>query len=550
MKHYSLCYLLVLLVCYPEYAVATQQNAIQNEPVEFLMESAKAYVDPFNEIEVDVVFNKGELRWRVPAFWAGGQRWRVRFAPPEVGTYNYRWECTDRSNKDLNNKEGTLNVTRYNGKNPLLKHGHIKVSKNHRYFEHADGTPFFWLGDTWWKGLCKRLDWKGFQTLAADRIEKGFTVIQIVAGLYPDEPPYDKRGENEGGWCWEKNYARINPKYFEYMDRRIQHLVDSGLVPCIVGCWGYYMPWMGVEKMKKHWRNLVARYGAYPVVWCLAGEWTMSYYVHQEFPPGTVDQTKGWIELAQYVRDIDPYRHPKTLHEGASARKLVEDPYLMDFDMPQTGHNDWLAKNSVRSVSTLRATNPPKPVLVGEVVYEGLQQANYHPVQRHVFWSCLLNGACGHTYGADGIWQMNDPGKPHGPSPFGGTYSDIPWDEAMNLEGSTHVGIGKNLITRYEWWRFEPNQDWVEPAGSYAAGIPKEIRLIYIPRRFFEWSGPKIKKLEKDVTYRAFYFNPATAKEYDLGHVSKRIGGEEADTWQAPWVPMARDWVLVLEKVK
>jgi hypothetical protein len=550
MKHYSLCYLLVLLVCCPEYAVATQQNAIQNEPVEFLMESAKAYVDPFNEIEVNVVFNKGELKWRVPAFWAGGQRWRVRFAPPEVGTYNYRWECTDRSNKELNRKEGTFNVIKYNGKNPLLKHGNIKVSKNHRYFEHADGTPFFWLGDTWWKGLCKRLDWKGFQTLATDRIEKGFTVIQIVAGLYPDEPPFDKRGENEGGWCWEKNYARINPKYFEYMDRRIQHLVDSGLVPCIVGCWGYYMPWMGVEKMKKHWRNLVARYGAYPIVWCLAGEWTMPYYVHQEFPPGTVDQTKGWIELAQYVRDIDPYRHPKTLHEGASARKLVEDPYLMDFDMPQTGHNDWLAKNSVRLVSTLRATNPPKPVLVGEVIYEGLQQANYHPVQRHVFWSCLLNGACGHTYGADGIWQMNAPGKPHGPSPFGGTYSDIPWDEAMNLEGSTHVGIGKNLITRYEWWRFEPHQDWVDLTGSYAAGIPGEIRLIYIPRRFFEWSGPKIKKLEKDVTYRAFYFNPATAKEYDLGHLSKRTVGEEADTWQAPWVPMARDWVLVLEKVK
>jgi len=550
MKHCSLYYLSVLSVCCSAYAVPTQQKAVQNEPAELSLESAKAYADPFNEIEVDVVFSKGEQRWRVPAFWAGGQQWRVRFAPPEVGTYDYRWECTDRSNKDLNGKEGTLQATKYEGKNPLLKHGHIRFSKNHRYFEHADGTPFFWLGDTWWKGLCKRLDWKGFQTLATDRVEKGFTVIQIVAGLYPDEPPFDKRGENEGGWCWEKDYARINPKYFEYMDRRIQHLVDSGLVPCIVGCWGYYMPWMGVEKMKKHWRNLVARYGAYPVVWCLAGEWTMPFYVPQKFPPGTVGQAEGWVELVKYVRAIDPYHHPKTLHEGASARELVKDPYLMDFDMPQTGHGDRDAQNSVRSVSALRAMNPPKPVLVGEVVYEGHQQANYHPVQRHVFWSCILSGACGHTYGAGGIWQMNAPGEPHGPSPFGGTYEDIPWNEAMNLEGSTHVGIGKRLITRYEWWRFEPHRDWVELAGSSAAGIPGEIRLIYIPRRNYEWSGPKIKKLEKDVTYRAFYFNPATGKEYDLGRLSNRTGGEKGDTWQAPWVPLAQDWVLVLERIK
>jgi len=36
---------------------------------------------------------------------------------------------------------------------------------------------------------------------------------------------------------------------------------------------------MGIEKMKKHWRYLIARYGAYPVVWCLAGEGIMPYYL-------------------------------------------------------------------------------------------------------------------------------------------------------------------------------------------------------------------------------------------------------------------------------
>ena len=41
-------------------------------------------------------------------------------------------------------------------------------------------------------GLVKRLGWpEDFQLLTADRISKGFAVIQIVAGLYPDMPPFD-----------------------------------------------------------------------------------------------------------------------------------------------------------------------------------------------------------------------------------------------------------------------------------------------------------------------------------------------------------------------
>ena len=142
-------------------------------------------------------------------------------------------------------------------------HGPIRVADDHRHFAHADGTPFFWLGDTWWMGLTKRLSWPDdFQELAADRRAKGFNVVQIVAGLYPDMPAFDPRGENEAGFPWEKDYARIRPDYFDAADRRIAYLVDQGFVPCIVGAWGYHLPYLGEAKMKLHWRNLVARWGA------------------------------------------------------------------------------------------------------------------------------------------------------------------------------------------------------------------------------------------------------------------------------------------------
>jgi len=45
-------------------------------------------------------------------------------------------------------------------------------------------------------GLTKRFRWPSdFRTLTADRVRKGFSVVQIVAGLYPDMPQFDLEAE-------------------------------------------------------------------------------------------------------------------------------------------------------------------------------------------------------------------------------------------------------------------------------------------------------------------------------------------------------------------
>jgi len=81
-------------------------------------------------------------------------------------------------------------------------------------------------------GLCKRLSWPtDFQTLLMDRVDKGFTVVQIVAGLYPDMDQFDERGANEAGFPWEKDYKCINPDYFARADLRIARLVKSRISP-------------------------------------------------------------------------------------------------------------------------------------------------------------------------------------------------------------------------------------------------------------------------------------------------------------------------------
>ena len=165
--------------------------------------SARKYDNPFVEVEVDVVFKQGGKEWKIPAFWAGDKKWTIRFAPPTQGKYTYRVECSDKANSGLNGKEQALSVAAYTGDNLLLKHGPLRVTKDQRHFEHADGTPFLWLGDTWWKGLCKRMTWEGFQELTADRKKKGFNVVQIVCGTYPDE-----RGSNTDT---DRNTTRASP---------------------------------------------------------------------------------------------------------------------------------------------------------------------------------------------------------------------------------------------------------------------------------------------------------------------------------------------------
>jgi len=525
--------------------------ALQHCVTEWSYFSAKSYKEPFSEVELDVIFTGPQgTEQRVPAFWSGGQTWRVRYAPSSPGKYSHRTVCSDASNQDLHGRAGSLEVKAYSGVNPLYLHGPLSVAADHRHFEHADGTPFFWLGDTWWMALCKRLRWPDdFQQLTADRLNKGFTVIQIVAGLYPDMPQFDPRGANEAGFPWQPNYSGINPEYFDMADLRIQYLVDRGLIPCIVGCWGYFLPILGTAKMRQHWRYLVARWGAYPVVWCLAGEGSMPYYLSKQKEQDTLEQKRGWTEIAKYVRSLDPYHRLVTIHPSDTSRNTVEDPAVLDFDMLQTGHSD---RNSIPKTVNLMtgsiSQTPKMPVIDGEVCYEGIMEASRQEVQRFMFWTNILNGAAGHTYGANGIWQVNTREQPFGPSPHGRSWGDTPWEEAYQLPGSRQLGFAKKLLMRYPWWRLEPHPEWVEPHWGkenymqpYCAGIPRELRIAFLP----SWNAPKMKQLEPGVTYRGLFFNPASGKELEIGKVSADANGD----WDIPMPPIFQDWVVVIEKV-
>lgn len=58
------------------------------------------------------------------------------------------------------------------------QHGPLEVSANHRFLQHKDGTPFFWLGETAWL-LPERLNREEAQHYLQRCHEAGYNMVQV-----------------------------------------------------------------------------------------------------------------------------------------------------------------------------------------------------------------------------------------------------------------------------------------------------------------------------------------------------------------------------------
>ncbi|MCX6923861.1 MAG: DUF4038 domain-containing protein, partial [Verrucomicrobia bacterium] len=356
---------------------------------------------------------------------------------------------------------------------------------------------------------------------------KGFSVVQIVCGVYPDEAVFQSSWENEGGKPYlTRIFTEVNPAYFDYADRRIQCLANAGIVPAIVGSWGRGdcdgMAMAGIDGMKRHWRNLVARYGAYPTVWIIGGE----------------SGGQLWTDTARYVQQIDPFHRPSTVHPFDSGRSQVTDETVISFDMLQTGHGGWsAATGAIPKLQAAYARTPPMPAIIGEYCYEGHMQTGWEDQQRYVFWGSMLNGGPGLTYGAAGVWHASVEGNPG----IANVYDWTTWSQGMNYPGSTQLGLCKKLLEQYPWSQFEPHPEWT--SAGFAAGVPAGVRFIYIPSRgIYNWSGITVNNLVPGVPYSAFFFDPASGTRFDQGIVIP-----SGSSWNTPNVPSPQDWVLVMQ---
>ena len=217
---------------------------------------------------------------------------------------------------------------------------------------------------------------------------------------------------------------------------------------------------------------------------------------------------------------------------------------FLDFDFLQTAHNDWAsAPITVSQVTSSYSKTPPMPVVNGEVVYEW--HKNARPARHSTFHVLDLHAQRRRRAYVRGGRRLADELEDRARQR---AYETTPWHVAMHFPGSAQLGLGKKLLEEYPWWRFEPHPEWVEPRSTtlfephaewydnhqkwaerkgrwdlpYAAGIPGEVRFIYIPgNNCLPVDGAHGAAPGAGVAYRAFLFDPVWGKRFDLGTVVK-----------------------------
>lgn len=479
------------------------------------------------------------------AFWDGGSQYGLRFMPDEEGEWSYTLRSSP-PDAALDGQTGTFVCEGRIDEPVLRRRGPLRKSDNGRYLVHADGTPFFWLADTAWNGALMSTgdEWDYYLNR---RRGQGFSAVQFVATQWRSAP----EGDRDGRLAYEPGYfMRIDPAFFQRMDRKIDAINAHGLLAVPVMLWanpgrayqdtnpGYALP---EDQAILLARYMVARWGAHHVAWILPGD-------------GDYEGAKAekWKRIGRAVFDDGPHA-PVLIHPRGLAfydREFGGERWV-DVLGYQSGHRGdpdalrWLFEGPP---ATRWSKLEDKVVMNLEPCYENHfgrdigRPFDAHDVRRAMWWSVLVSPTAGVTYGGHGVWGWDDGSAE--PMDHPGSGVPLPWKEALDMPGAVGAGYLHRFFSPLPWWRLRPRPDLVrsqpeDPAHHIAAAATDEgdLAVVYGPTRM-ESSGLDLSSVRSDLTAR--WFDPKSG-EYVGSSFQAR--GDEGPT---PPQSLDEDWVLVL----
>ena len=438
----------------------------------------------------------------------------------------------------------------------------LRVSENRHFLMTADGQPFFWLADTAWE-MFHRLNREEVVTYLDNRAKLGFTAVQAVAIAEED----GLGTPNAYGHCPFVDAKTPTPRvvdgpdndYWDHVDFVVDAANKRGIYVGFLPTWGSW--WQHVhciftpETARTYGEWLGRRYRDKGIVWILGGDRKPEQ--PQEF--AILDAFAAGLKAG------DGGKHLFTFHPwggGASSEHFHQKDWL-SFNFRQNGHEI----DYPRYAGTLddwNRTNPVKPVIDGEPVYEGHPVA-FNPdrfghtlaadIRRALYWD-LFNGACGHTYGHHSIWQCFGAKRTQETDPNGKNRPLVPFMEAINDPGASQLQYAKQLILSHDFFTRIPAPDLIVPdrirsrvpgagtrrfvatrdtAGTYAfvyapVGFPFTVNLK-------PFTGGQLK---------ASWMNPRTGAY----SAAETFAKTDTRTFTPPTPGEELDWVLVIETVK
>ncbi|RKE64203.1 DUF5605 domain-containing protein [Microbacterium sp. AG238] len=413
------------------------------DPIEIRL-TGPAHGNPFVDVEVDAVFERGGAEVRVGGFYDGDGVYIIRALADTLGAWSFRTRSTARS---LDGVTGGLEVVAARAGS----HGPVRVDGFH--FRHADGTRHRPLGTTAyaWTHQPDALQEQTLATLAATSFAKLRMCVFPKSYLYNSDEPADFpfAGSLAEGFDLE----RFDPAHFRRLEKRITQLAELGIEADIIlfhayDRWGFAD--LGPAVDERYLRYVVRRLSGYANVW-----WSMA----NEYDLLWSKDLDDWERLAAVVGEEDAFGHLNSIHNCRP---------VYDYDKP------WITHVSIQRVDVYRTAENTdqwreqwgKPVVIDECAYEGDIDQGWGNItgeeMTRRFWEGAVRGGYvghGETYyppahGRDDevLWWSKG-GELHGSSP-----DRIAFLERLQAESPTGV------------WDPLPS-DWDVPWGGVAGAV-------------------------------------------------------------------------------
>ena len=433
----------------------------------------------------------------------------------------------------------------------------LKVSANKRFFQTADGKPFFWLGDTGWLLFikCNRQDAIKYLD---DRKLKGFNVIQVMlvhdvdlgVNVYGDSSVHNKDVAHP--WITKGNsFANENEyDFWDHVDYIIDEAAKRGIYMALVPVWGGNIKYVNEEQAKVYATFLANRYkNKSNIIWLNGGDIKGS------------DGLKQWNVIGNTIRSIDKKHligfHPRGRNSSST---WFHNEAWLDFNMFQSGHRSYAQDTSSNETLHYGEDNwryanddyklkPIKPTFDGEPSYEdipyGLHRADQpywqdYEIRRYAYWS-VFAGGCGFTYGHNSVMQFYTPGD-SGISYF----PKVKWQDALNAPGAGQMKHLKKLMLKRSYFDRIPDQSMLVDDGErYEKIIATQAKTYAM---FYVYNGRHFKIETRKLQFipgKAGWFNPRNGEM----KLISQYRGTAVNTFDPPGEKHnGNDWVLILEK--
>ena len=472
-----------------------------------------SYSNPYAEVTATATLtNPSGQTQTIPLFWDGGDSWKLRYSPDEVGSWSWSISSNDGG---LDGQSGSLDVV------ASTNRGSIQADPDNPYhFEYQDGTPFYWFGDTNWRlgktDASENLDRASVFDYIDQRADQGFNYIHANFG----NGTVTGNAPNEGGSLWSGSLGnKINPGYFQELDNRIQYANSKGITV------GYMLDWAQgwddytTEERERYTKYVAARYSGYNVSFIVAGEYNET--LNESIYRG----------LGETLAASDPHDRAIAVHPDGSAEAFANDPWATfgDYQQQYTNLHD--------SILGVRDNN--KPVVNSEYAYylrdsngDGrVDKPNSATLEdiRHASWDIVMAGG----YFVTG-WGTTYLGGKRDPGPFN-------TDDPRNDVWEEDVQYVREFFTSREWWELEPADNLISGSGGtqYALAEPGEHYVAY-SRGSTDTRTLSLGDVPS-ATYRVQRFDPRTGTYTELADYT----GNGSVTLTPP---DGQDWIFVVSR--